>query len=170
MPCALHHAGVQMPQLSLHSPVGDITLFEEEGNLVSIDWGWVSGQSETPLLLRARTQLHEYFDGGRRIFDLPLAPAGTSYQLGVWRALAEIPYGQTRTYAQIAAQAGGSARSVGQANGRNPLPLVIPCHRVVSLSGPGGYSGADGIETKIWLLAREAKIVRSEIISFGSRV
>jgi methylated-DNA-[protein]-cysteine S-methyltransferase len=84
-----------------------------------------------------------------------LAPAGTPYRQRVWRALCEIPYGATRTYGELAASAGGSARSVGQANGSNPIPLIIPCHRVVAGSHLGGYSGGDGLETKRWLLALE---------------
>jgi len=144
-----------MPQLSLHTPIGDITVSEEEGALVSVDWGWVQDQTQTPLLLRARAQLHAYFDGNLREFDLPLQPAGTAYQRRVWQALIAIPYGKTKTYAEIARGAGGSPRSVGQANGRNPLPLIIPCHRVVATHGLGGYSGGDGIDTKTWLLSRE---------------
>jgi methylated-DNA-[protein]-cysteine S-methyltransferase len=147
-----------MPQLSLHSPIGDMTIAEEDGELVSVDWGWVQNQTETPLLCRARAQIQEYFDGARRGFDLPLTPAGSPYQLRVWQALAAIPYNQTRNYAQIAVAAGGSPRSVGQANGRNPLPLLIPCHRVVGSHGLGGYSGGDGIETKLWLLAHESRV------------
>ena len=88
-------------------------------------------------------------------FDLPLAPAGTPYRRAVWQALCEIPYGETRSYRDIAARAGGSARSVGQANGRNPIPLIIPCHRVVAATHIGGYSGGDGLPTKRWLLALE---------------
>jgi len=148
-----------LPQLSLHSPVGDLTVSEEDAELVSVDWGWVEVQTETPLLARARDQLQEYFDGERRSFDLPLSPRGSAYQRKVWQALSAIPYGQTRTYAEIANTAGGSPRSIGQANGRNPLPLLIPCHRVVNTGGLGGYSGGDGPETKRWLLAREAKAV-----------
>ncbi len=145
-----------MPHLSLHTPVGDITVFEDAGAIVSLDWGWVPDQSPTPLLERARDQLHAYFDGALRAFDLPLAPAGTPYQQAVWRALCAIPYGQTRNYQQIAAVAGGSARSVGQANGRNPVPIVIPCHRVVATNHLGGYSGGEGLDTKRWLLALES--------------
>jgi len=147
-----------MPQLSLHTPIGDLTLAEENGALVSVDWGWVEVQSRTPLLLQARGQLQDYFDGVRCDFDLPLQPTGTVYQLRVWRALRAIPYGETRTYIDIAKVAGGSPRSVGQANGRNPLPVLIPCHRVVAVGGPGGYSGAGGLETKSWLLDRETAI------------
>jgi len=146
-----------MPQLSLHSPIGDLTVSEEEATLVSVDWGSVELQSYTQLLLRARAQLQDYFDGKRQHFDLPLAPVGTLYQRRVWNALMRIPYGETRTYAQIAVIAGGSPRSVGGANGRNPLPIIIPCHRVLNSTGLGGYSGAGGVDTKRWLLSREAK-------------
>ena len=144
-----------MPQLSLHTPVGDITVFEEDGAIVSIDWGWVAEQTPNALLRRAEDQLQAYFDGELTAFDLPLAPFGTPYRQKVWRALIDIPYGATRTYGDIAAVAGGSARSVGQANGSNPIPLIIPCHRVVAGSHLGGYSGGDGLGTKRWLLALE---------------
>ncbi len=144
-----------MPHISLYSPVGDITVFEDEGAIVALDWGWVGDQTPTPLLERARDQLDAYFDGALKDFDLPLAPNGTPYQQAVWRALCAIPYGQTRNYLDIAKSAGGSPRSVGQANGRNPIPLIIPCHRVVATSHIGGYSGGEGLPTKRWLLALE---------------
>jgi methylated-DNA-[protein]-cysteine S-methyltransferase len=94
-------------------------------------------------------------DAALTTFDLPLAPHGTAYQRSIWAALGAIPYGQTRPYAAIAAAAGGSARSVGGANAANPIPIIIPCHRVVGATGPGGYSGGDGLATKRWLLALE---------------
>ncbi len=144
-----------MPQLSLHTQVGDLTLSEEDGALVAIDWGWVEAQDPTPLLAEARRQLQAYFDGDRLSFDLPLAPAGTPYQRRVWQALCEIPPGTTRSYADIARAVGGSPRAVGGANGRNPIPIVIPCHRVVATTGIGGYSGGDGLPTKRFLLALE---------------
>lgn len=145
-----------MPQLSLHTPVGDLTVSEEDGTIVSLDWGWVRDQARTPVLLRARDQLNEYFDGARQVFDLPLAPFGTEYRRLVWDALIRIPFGTTRTYGEIAAQAGGSARSVGQANGKNPIPIIIPCHRVLASAGLGGYSGGDGLSTKRYLLDLES--------------
>jgi methylated-DNA-[protein]-cysteine S-methyltransferase len=146
-----------VPQLSLHGPIGDISVSEEDGAIVSVDWGWGSRQDETPLLRRACEQLHAYFDGELTAFDLPLAPPGTVYQQRVWRALCDIPYGATRSYLDIARAAGGSARSVGQANGGNPIPIIIPCHRVVATTHIGGYSGGDGLATKRWLLALEAR-------------
>ena len=144
-----------MPQLSLHTPVGDITVFEEDGAIVSLDWGWVREQMSSPVLECAREQLQAYFDGDLTEFDLPLAPAGTAYRRAVWQALCEIPYGTTCSYLDIARRAGGSPRSVGQANGSNPIPLIIPCHRVVAAAHIGGYSGGDGLPTKRWLLALE---------------
>jgi methylated-DNA-[protein]-cysteine S-methyltransferase len=146
-----------LPQLSLHTPVGDLTISEEDGAIVALDWGWGRDQTETPLLRRARAELEEYFDGARTAFDLPLAPAGSDYQRRVWAALCRIPPGTTRTYADIARAAGGSPRAVGGANGRNPIPILIPCHRVVATGGPGGYSGGDGLPTKLFLLDLEAR-------------
>lgn len=142
-------------QLSMHSPVGDLTISEDGGAIVAIDWGWVADQSDAPLLREARRQLHDYFDGRRAAFDLALAPVGTTYQQRVWQALCTIPSGSTRTYAEIARCVGGSPRAVGGANGRNPIPIVIPCHRVVATGGLGGYSGGDGLPTKRFLLALE---------------
>lgn len=146
-----------MPQLSLHTPVGDLTVSEEDGAIVAVDWGWGRDQTETELLTRACEQLQEYFDRVRTGFDLPLAPRGTAYRRRVWAALRDIPPGTTRTYAELARIAGGSARSVGQANGANPIPVLIPCHRVVATGGVGGYSGGDGLATKRFLLQLETR-------------
>lgn len=149
-----------MPQLSLHSPIGDLTLSEEDGRLVALDWGWGCQQEPTPLLESAKAQLEEYFDGRRQHFDLPLAPHGTAFQQRVWQALEEIPFGETRRYSQLAAALGSAPRAVGTACGRNPLPILIPCHRVVAIGGGlGGYSGMDGIETKRRLLVLEGVLL-----------
>ena len=154
-----------MPQLSLHTPLGALTLSEEDGEIVAVDWGWGRDQERSALLLEARTQLQAYFDRRLTRFDLPLAPVGSDYRRRVWAALRDIPCGQTRSYADIARLAGGSARSVGQANGANPIPVLIPCHRVVAAGGAkggwaaggiGGYSGGDGLDTKRFLLQLEA--------------
>lgn len=107
----------------------------------------------------ARGQLREYFAGERREFALPLALDGTPFRLAVWRALATIPYGATRTYGELAAAIGrpGAARAVGLANGRNPFAVVLPCHRVVGAGGGlVGYGG--GLERKAWLLRHEADV------------
>ena len=146
-----------MPQLSLHSPLGSLTLTQEEDAIVALDWGWSSEQSGTDLLRNARDQLHAYFDGGLACFTLNLAPvSSTPYRARVWEALRAIPYGETRTYAELARAIGGSARSIGQANGRNPLPILIPCHRVVAARHPGGFSAEGGVEARRFLLSLEA--------------
>ena len=144
-----------MAQLSLHSPVGDLTLSEEDGFLVAVDWGWGRDQTRSPALLYAVSQMHRYFDGKLHSFDLPLHPAGSIYRRQVWAAARHIPFGATWTYARLAAEAGSSARAVGGAMAANPLPIVVPCHRVVAASGLGGYSGGDGATTKRALLEME---------------
>jgi methylated-DNA-[protein]-cysteine S-methyltransferase len=110
------------------------------------------------IVLRTRTQLDEYFAGSRHEFDLPLEPMGTPFQVDVWRALLRVPYGATASYASQAGWVGRprATRAVGGANGSNPLPIVLPCHRIVGASGQlTGYGG--GVERKAWLLEHEAK-------------
>jgi methylated-DNA-[protein]-cysteine S-methyltransferase len=148
-----------MPQLSMHSPVGDITVSEEDGKIVAVDWGWGRDQDATPVLKRAKAQLEDYFDGKLATFDLPLSPEGPDFHKKVWRAMLRIPYGKTLTYGVIAAKLEASAQSVGTACGRNPLPILIPCHRVVAANGKlGGYSGAGGLDTKTALLQLEGAL------------
>lgn len=150
-----------MPQLSLHTPLGALTISAEDGAIVALDWGWGRDQEPTPLLQEAADQLDAYFDGERTGFDLPLRPEGSVYQRRVWDALRAIPYGATRTYAELAVQAGGGPRSVGGANRRNPMPILIPCHRVVAAGGIGGYTGGEGLATKRHLLELEAATAAS---------
>lgn len=146
-----------MPQISLHTPVGDITLFEADGAIVAVEWGWVDDQDPSPVLEEARRQLDAYFSGDLMAFSLPLDPAGgTAFQRRVWHVLGTIPYGHLRTYGEVAAELGSSARAIGGACGRNPLPILIPCHRIVASSGKlGGYSGLEGLDTKKRLLMLE---------------
>ena len=152
-----------MPQLSFLTPLGPLTLSEDEGAIVALDWGRGRDQEETPLLVMAREQVQDYFDGQRTVFDLPLAPYGTPYQTRVWAARQAIPAGETRSYAQLAASIGSVARAVGQANGCNPIPIIIPCHRVVGAGGAlGGYSGGEGAPTKRYLLDLERRSLRHE--------
>ncbi|NHN89124.1 methylated-DNA--[protein]-cysteine S-methyltransferase [Acetobacter conturbans] len=148
-----------MPQLSLHSPLGPLTLTEEDGAIISLDWGWGRDQTETPVLCEARDWLDKWFDTPNGDFPLSLKPHGTAYQNKVWAAVAGIPAGETRTYKDIAEKVGGSPRSVGQAVGRNPIPILIPCHRVVGMHGLGGYSGDGGLDDKVWLLEFEGVVV-----------
>lgn len=145
-----------MPQLSLHSPVGDLTISEEEGFIVSLDWGWSPFQEKSQLLEAAAAQLNDYFDGNLTRFDLPLMPAGTAFQRRVWQILTDIPYGETRSYGEIALKLSSHARAVGQACGINRIPILIPCHRVMGSDGKlRGYSGDGGIDTKKQLLNLE---------------
>ena len=104
---------------------------------------------------RRQRQLDAYFAGHLTRFDLPLAPSGSPFEVGVWTAMAEIPYGETRVYGELAASVGSAPRAVGRACGRNPIPIVIPCHRVLAKAGLGGYSGSGGLATKRHLLALE---------------
>ncbi|HWO21632.1 MAG TPA: methylated-DNA--[protein]-cysteine S-methyltransferase [Kofleriaceae bacterium] len=111
-----------------------------------------------PVLARAAAQLAEYFAGARRDFDVPLLPRGTDFQALVWRELTRIPYGETRTYGELARGLGrpSASRAVGAANGKNPISILVPCHRVIAGSGAlTGYAG--GLDAKRWLLAHEAR-------------
>lgn len=146
-----------MPQLSLHSPLGPLTLSEEEGKIISLDWGWGRDQTETPLLCQARDWLDQWFDAPQKqgAFPFPLEPFGTPYQKRVWQALCTIPTGEVVTYKALAEKVGGSPQSIGQAVGRNPIPILIPCHRVIGMQDLGGYSGDGGIDDKKWLLNLE---------------
>lgn len=145
-----------MGVLTIDSPLGPLVLRSAGGALTSLDWA--AGPKDDPdeVLHTAALQLADYFAGRRATFDLPLRPAGSAFQQRVWAAMGEIAYARTATYGDLAHRLGTAARAVGGACGRNPLPIIIPCHRVVGGQGkPGGYSGHGGLETKGWLLAHE---------------
>ena len=141
--------------LTLASPVGNLRLEATDTHLTSVNWG--SGPSQpTSLLQDAADQITAYFDGTRASFELPLAlPAVGSFQHRFLTALIDIPFGETRTYGDLAEALGAPAQAIGQACGGNPFPIVIPCHRVLAANGLGGYSGVGGIETKVALLRHE---------------
>lgn len=144
--------------ISVNSPVGPLTIFADDDAIVAVDWGWPPETDEppTPLLERARDQMEAYFEGRLIQFDLPLAPHGTAFQRKVWAAIAAIPFGKVRTYGDLARDLGTAPRPLGGACGRNPIPIIIPCHRVLGMNGSlGGYSGMDGLETKEALLRHE---------------
>ncbi|MGE4279694.1 MAG: methylated-DNA--[protein]-cysteine S-methyltransferase [Magnetospirillum sp.] len=144
--------------ISVNSPVGPLTIFADDDAIVAVDWGWPPETDEppTPLLERARDQMEAYFEGRLTQFDLPLAPHGTAFQRKVWAAIAAIPFGKVRTYGDLARDLGTAPRPLGGACGRNPIPIIIPCHRVLGMNGSlGGYSGMDGLETKEALLRHE---------------
>lgn len=138
--------------------IGKLGIAEENGALTDVYFSGEDGASdvileESILLKEANRQLQEYFAGKRQVFDLPLAPQGTTFQQKVWQALTEIPFGETRSYGQIAKCIGQpkASRAVGGANNKNPLPIFIPCHRVIGANGKlVGYAG--GLEIKKTLL------------------
>lgn len=137
------------------TPLGPVTLTEEGGEITRLDWtGDAGGREGSPLLARAGKQLAEYFAHARETFDLPLA-LGTGFQSCFLRTLIGIPFGETRTYGDLAADLDAPAQTIGQACGANRIPILIPCHRVLAATGLGGYSGAGGIETKVALLRHE---------------
>jgi methylated-DNA-[protein]-cysteine S-methyltransferase len=151
----------------LGSPVGELTLVATDRALVAVVWRLgVHGRvpfddaledASHPLLLETARQLGEYFAGNRRAFELPLEFRGTDFQRRVWAALLTIPYGETRTYRQIAEQIGNppAVRAVGAANGRNPISIIAPCHRVIGMNGDlTGFGG--GLDAKARLLSLEA--------------
>jgi methylated-DNA-[protein]-cysteine S-methyltransferase len=154
--------------LTMKSPVGPLRLYATEEALTAIYLENHKGapvldaseREDHPVLRAARSQLEEYFAGERVSFDLPLGPMGTPFQQSVWAALREIPLGVTWSYAQLARHVGraGAARAVGAANGRNPISIIVPCHRVVGADGKlTGYAG--GVPTKQWLLEHERRVL-----------
>jgi methylated-DNA-[protein]-cysteine S-methyltransferase len=150
------------------SPVGKLKLVASADALVAVLWererpnrvklNTMTPAPQQPILLAAERQLAEYFAGARTEFDLPLQPYGSEFQKKVWQALREIPFGETRSYLDLAKAVGSSkaARAVGAANGKNPLSIIVPCHRVVGSDGSlTGFAG--GLDTKATLLALEAR-------------
>jgi methylated-DNA-[protein]-cysteine S-methyltransferase len=151
----------------LETPIGPLLIagdehavrliaFPKEGKAAKPEPGWT--ESKRGPVGEATRQLREYFDGRRVDFDLPLAPGGTPFQQSVWKLLCDIPYGQTISYGELAKRAGNpkASRAVGAANGKNPLPIVVPCHRVIGANGKlTGFGG--GLPTKEALLALESR-------------
>jgi methylated-DNA-[protein]-cysteine S-methyltransferase len=145
------------PHITVNSPLGPLSLFERDGEIVALDYGRTGGRdSPTPLLRTAARQLAAYFAGRRKAFDLPLAPAGTTFQQAVWDGMRRIAYGRTCSYADLARALDSGPRAIGGACARNPIPIIIPCHRVLA-SGQriGGYGSPGGLDTKRFLLELE---------------
>lgn len=153
---------------TMRSPVGELTLVGSDRGLAAVLWedddpsrvrlADLQEDAEHPVLLRAQQQLEEYFVGKRRKFTVKLDPAGTDFQNRVWNALRTIPFGETRSYGQIAEQIGShkAVRAVGAANGANPLSIIVPCHRVIGADGKlTGFAG--GLAVKARLLALESR-------------
>lgn len=159
--------------LDLASPIGQLRICARDHAIVGLDLpnhanapqcGNSEARPDNPTLQRAAAQLQQYFAGTRRRFDLPLAAGGTEFQRIVWSALALIPFGETRSYGQIARQIGrpSASRAIGAANGRNPISIIVPCHRVIGADGSLiGYGG--GEPAKRWLLDHEASVAGSRL-------
>lgn len=137
------------------SPVGTLTLRAADGAITAVEWGRVATSDAAPVFDLARVELAAYFAGDLTNFTVPLAPGGSEFQRAFYAALSAIPYGETRSYGDLAAELGVNAQAIGQACGANPIPILIPCHRVLGADGLGGYSGAGGVETKVALLKLE---------------
>ncbi|MCO4755435.1 MAG: methylated-DNA--[protein]-cysteine S-methyltransferase [Bacteriovoracaceae bacterium] len=148
-----------MNVIRINSPLGDIFIGAKSGLISFLSFEKHEPTQTCDVLKLASKQLSEYFQGSRTEFDLPLEKEGTSFQVEAWQALQKIPYGETASYKDQALMMGDikKARAVGSANGKNPLPIIIPCHRVIRSDGElGGYSC--GIEKKVFLLELESKV------------
>ena len=142
--------------ISVHSPVGTITIFSNASYILSLTWGRRNGGANTSLLLEAKNQLMAYFDRRLKSFDLPLNPKGTAFQKLTWENISQIPFGHTSTYGALGKVIQSSPRAIGLACKRNPIPIFIPCHRVIGKKHIlTGYSGGEGLKTKCQLLMLE---------------
>ena len=147
-------------RITVKTPLGPFVVSERDDCIIAAGWGAAEEECSTPLLAAAAQQLAGYFYGGLREFALPLAPQGDPFDQAVWQEMRRIPFGGTESYGEIARRLGGDPRLVGTACGRNPIPVIIPCHRVVGQDGrTGGYSGQGGVETKRFLLVHEGALL-----------
>ena len=147
-----------MIRAGLVGPFGPVALVERDGVLVGLEWRLPEVSGQTALLEEGLAQLSAYFAGRLKRFDLPM-DWGSGLSEAVRRAMAEIPHGETRTYGQIAKRVGAAPQAVGQACGANPLPILIPCHRVTGTDWFGGFSAPGGVETKAALLRHEGALL-----------
>lgn len=139
----------------IDSPFGPLGFDAIDGVITALHWGQAGTLAPCALADQVMAEMAAYFAGNLRAFSLPLAPRGSQFQLRFYAALCAIPYGETQTYGDMAGLLNASAQAIGQACGANPIPILIPCHRVLGAQGLGGYSGAGGIETKVALLRHE---------------
>lgn len=144
-----------MLERTVDTELGCWTVVAEGAAIIALRWGRARRESASVLLDRAADQLVDYAQGRRQVFDLPLAVHGSDFQRAVCAAIRAIPFSETRTYGDIAKALAVPAQAVGQACGANPLPILIPCHRVMGAKGLTGFSGAGGVETKVALLRHE---------------
>ncbi|MCK0095460.1 methylated-DNA--[protein]-cysteine S-methyltransferase [Yoonia sp. F2084L] len=138
-----------------NSPVGALGADAADGAVTALHWGRDGTLTDGPLYQKMADELAAYFAGDLQQFETPVAPRGNAFQQRFYAALCAIPYGETRTYGDLAKELDVSAQAIGQACGANPIAILIPCHRVLAANGLGGYSGAGGIEAKVALLKLE---------------
>jgi len=144
--------------INVDTPIGPLCLYAADDHITQLSWEHTGNQNIAPFLQDAANQLTAYFDGTLQEFHLPLAPHGTNFQKHVYNAMLKIPFGKTKQYGDIAKQLKTAAQPVGTACGSNPIPIIIPCHRVVSAVGLGGFSGLGGVDTKTKLLQLEKSL------------
>jgi methylated-DNA-[protein]-cysteine S-methyltransferase len=151
-----------MHTLNIESPFGTLSLYEREGAIIALRFGPApeAAGDGAPVLRQGARFLERYFAGRPAQCTFPLDPGGTRFQKQVWGLMREIPYGKTATYAEFAERLKSVPRAVGQACGANPIPILIPCHRVLGSGGRlGGFSGGNGLPTKLELLRREGALL-----------
>jgi methylated-DNA-[protein]-cysteine S-methyltransferase len=144
-----------MRRAALGTPLGPVWIEAQGSAITASGWGEAPRRTDDPLLTKALDQLSAYFEGHRQVFDLPLEHGRTGLSASVLSALAAIPFGETRSYGELSRALGAPAQAIGQACGANPLPILIPCHRVLGAKGLGGFSAPGGVEAKVWLLRHE---------------
>lgn len=144
-----------MAEKTVDTQFGPLVLVEDAGAITSLRWATATCEDGSALLEEAARQLRAYADGALESFDLPLRITGSAFQRDVCAQMSAIPFGDTVTYGDIAKTLGVPAQAVGQACGANPIPIIVPCHRVMGAKGLTGFSGAGGVETKVALLRHE---------------
>ena len=154
-----------MTHASYQSPIGALKIWADDQGVTSLEWRLrvlpdLDDEGPQPsaaldIAIEAVAHLADYFDGTRQAFDLSISPRVTEFQRSFSQALIDIPFGETRTYGDLAGEFGASAQAIGQACGANPIAIIVPCHRVLAANGLGGFSGAGGVEAKVWLLKHE---------------
>lgn len=157
-------------QKYINSPIGWLKIITSDDSVQNISFqekGAIDSENPPQIIQETEIQLNEYFNGTRKIFNLKLNPAGTEFQKTVWRFVEKVDFGKTTSYLKIAIQTGSekNTRAVGMANGKNPIPIVIPCHRIIGTNGKlTGYAG--GLQKKRWLLQREIQFSKNKTLLF----
>ncbi|MCZ4354254.1 methylated-DNA--[protein]-cysteine S-methyltransferase [Roseovarius aestuarii] len=144
-----------MATRSLQTPIGWMRISASGTGITAINWGRAEAEDDTPELAEACAQLKAYFDGRLNVFDVPVHVQASEFQVRVCNAISAIPFGHTRTYGDLARDLDAPAQAIGAGCGGNPIPVIIPCHRVLGATSLGGFSARGGVETKVWLLKHE---------------